>query len=113
MSWQWKGWRAFLGQRDWFISGGLILLIYVIMLMVVGFYAKTPGVYGLLIHLLPLLAGACFLFGWLEKKEREERERERRQKRYQVRMFLSRQSRAEGSAGPVPLSGHPDKEEKK
>ena len=82
--------QGLLKRRDWFVSGALVLVIYVILLAAMSLYLAEESYIEDVIHALPAIAAVLFILGWYEKRTKELEEKERRKKRYQARMYLSR-----------------------
>lgn len=105
MPWEWKGIRAFLQQKNWLLSAGLIMAIYLLLAMTIGFYVDTTEHRSiLLIHLMPVLAAAVFLWGYRQKLDRDEREQERRKMRYRAKLEIDKLRAADAGPPPPPQS---------
>jgi len=83
-------------RRDWFLSGGLIIFIYLVLLISIYGYMEDRAYIVYVIHVLPLLVACLFMLGYFDKRKKEESLREKKQKRYQARLELSRIQRESG-----------------
>lgn len=94
--------EGFLKQENRFIAGGLVLLIYVIMLLYLRIYLEGEHIVKLLVHVMPVFAAGLFIMGYFDRRRQEQEEKERKKKRYQARMTLSRLQREQGGAAAEP-----------
>jgi len=97
-----KGISGFLQKRDWFLSAGLVMVLYITLQITLRFYMVDISRVRMLFHVLPLIAALMVVLGIFEKRRNEELDRERKKKRYQARMTLDRIRRESGEGAPAP-----------
>ena len=71
----------FLQQRNWFVSAGLVMLIYITGQLSLGFYLVDTSNIRMVFHALPLIAILMVVLGILEKRQGQELDRERKNSR--------------------------------
>ena len=106
--------KPLLQRRNWFVSAGLVMLIYVSLQVTLRLYWGDTTFIISSTHALPLIAVLMVLLGYIEKRQKEEQDREIKKKRYEVRMELSRIQReakaaSSQTAAPNPETGKGEK----
>ena len=81
-----------LKRRNWFVSAGLLIALYLIMLLILRQFPDSSPLMTMC-HALPLIAILMVALGFLEKRKQEQEHRERARKRYEARMEISRAQR--------------------
>jgi hypothetical protein len=96
-----KGWLSdLLQQRNWFLSAGLVVVIYPL----IWYYLRTYSSFALegeestwlgsfamrAVHVLPVIAAGLLAMGVLEKRRQESADRERKKKRYEATLEINR-----------------------
>ena len=84
-------------KQNWFVSAGLVLLIYFVLLYALYSMAGDNSLLMKMAHALPLIAVLMAGLGFWEKRRDEEREGTRAKNRYAVRMEMSKAQRELGA----------------
>jgi hypothetical protein len=88
-----------LQRRNWFVSAGLVFLVYLALLYTLSHIGGDNTLLMNMSHVLPLIALLMVVLGLFDKKREEEKERERAKNRYQTRMEMSKAQRELGALG--------------
>ena len=93
---------TFLKQDNWYVSAGLVMLIY----PVIWYYLSTdwtqfntegPSAFALflrnVIHVMPALALVMVVLGYFDKKKKDELDAERKKAKYQATLTMDRAQR--------------------
>jgi len=82
-----------LQRRNWFVSAGLVFLLYFVLLYALSWFSEDTSLLVKMCHALPLIAILMVVLGLFEKSKEEERERDRAKNRYDARLEITKAKR--------------------
>lgn len=88
---------TFFKQKNWLISAGLVIMIYLAGLITLDYYHVETTYLKKMLLALPLIAVLMVVVGIFEKKRKEEDDRIRKKKRYEATLEIDRFQRKYGA----------------